>query len=238
MEHWTFWEWVAYSGLWIASIILAIDGGLRLSPAVTDQVPRPIYKTIKSPWFAFAPLALVTISTLVLLAGQFISPSLDGTALDKARLDVARIEPVAPDASRPDKGFYVNIYTLNSGDSIITGMLDNYRFEYPQRMLTKDEESGFMKMVVAGLPEPSPDGVEIPPHQNGPWFTMYDRRITSSEWNDVVSGKTLAYAFLAMKYLTLGHTKLTEYCIYFDSGFPVYHLCPNHNRAYVVGQRN
>jgi hypothetical protein len=235
MEHWTFWEWVAYSGLWIASIILAIDGGLRLYPPVADRLPRSVHAIVKSAWFAFAPLAFVIGSTVFLLLQQIVgTENTAAAALDIARLDVARVEPVAPDASRPDKGFYVNIYTISNGDFVVTGMLDNYRFEYPERLLTKEEEEGFMKMVIAGLPEPAPGGAEISPHQNGPWFSEHDRRITSSEWNDVLSGKKLAYVFIAMKYLISNHVKITESCIFLSSEFPIYNLCPNNNRAYVV----
>ena len=31
MSHWTVWEWIAYATLWISAIIVAVDGGLKMS---------------------------------------------------------------------------------------------------------------------------------------------------------------------------------------------------------------
>jgi hypothetical protein len=67
MRHWTFWEWVAHAALFVAAIIVATDTGLRLSPDLAAHFP-----TIHSPWWGFAPAALVVISTLILLLREFV----------------------------------------------------------------------------------------------------------------------------------------------------------------------
>jgi len=58
MSDWTTLEWLGYVTLWIAAIILAIDGGLRLSPDVREKAP----KFIRGATWAFLPLAFVIFS--------------------------------------------------------------------------------------------------------------------------------------------------------------------------------
>jgi hypothetical protein len=67
MRHWTFWEWVAYAALFVAAVILAADTGVRVSPDLSLHMPEWLH----SGWWGFAPLLLVVLSTLVLIANSF-----------------------------------------------------------------------------------------------------------------------------------------------------------------------
>jgi hypothetical protein len=66
MRHWTFWEWVAYLCLAVGAMIVAADTGLRVAPELAHEVAL-----IASPFWGFAPLALVIVATLILLAREF-----------------------------------------------------------------------------------------------------------------------------------------------------------------------
>jgi hypothetical protein len=67
MAHWTFWEWTAYGALFIASAIVAADTGFRLAPTLMEKLPAFFH----SAWWGFAPLALLLIATVILLARDF-----------------------------------------------------------------------------------------------------------------------------------------------------------------------
>jgi hypothetical protein len=67
MRHWTFWEWAAYTALFIAAVITAADNGLKQAPTVMEQLPR----LFDSAWWAFSPLALIFISTIILVGREF-----------------------------------------------------------------------------------------------------------------------------------------------------------------------
>jgi hypothetical protein len=67
MSHWVFWEWVAYTGLFIAACILAMDMGVK----VATSKARKYFKFIEHPLWAFAPLFFVVASTGILLAHEF-----------------------------------------------------------------------------------------------------------------------------------------------------------------------
>jgi len=51
MRHWTFWEWVAYAGIFVAALIIAADTGFRLAPDVMANLPAFFH----SAWWGFAP---------------------------------------------------------------------------------------------------------------------------------------------------------------------------------------
>jgi hypothetical protein len=236
MHDWGVWDWAGFIALWVTVALSATDQALKLLPELAQRVePRAMRARM---WFrailAFAPLGFLILATLI-----FVGRSTDifggsaAVALDKARLDVARIEPILPTAS-DNQGLRVNIYTINTSDVVISGMTDNYRFEYPSKALTKDEDDSLMKSVLAGTPEPPTDGGEISPHQNGPWYTARDPRLTLEEWNEILADKKLAYLFVAMKYRALSHTKATEYCIIFSTGYPAYLLCPDNNKIFTI----
>jgi hypothetical protein len=64
MRNWTFWEWVAYTCLLVGAIILAADTGFRISPNVASFKPPFVH----SPLWGFAPVALILIATIILIA--------------------------------------------------------------------------------------------------------------------------------------------------------------------------
>jgi hypothetical protein len=66
MPHWGFWEWLAYTGIWVPAIILAADVGLKMSPNLRKNFD-PI---ITSPLWGFMPLILLTLSGAILLGRQ------------------------------------------------------------------------------------------------------------------------------------------------------------------------
>ena len=68
MREWKFWEWVAYSAIFIAALLLAVDTGLRMSPTLMTELPTGF---LHSPWWGFAPLGLLLIATTVFLKRAF-----------------------------------------------------------------------------------------------------------------------------------------------------------------------
>jgi hypothetical protein len=66
MPYWGFWEWLAYTGIWVSAIILAADVGLKMSPDLRKKFD-PI---ITSPLWGFTPLVLLTISGAILLGRE------------------------------------------------------------------------------------------------------------------------------------------------------------------------
>jgi hypothetical protein len=64
MRDWVFWEWVAYSALFVAAIITAADQGVKLSSEMLSRFSV----LIGSPYWAFAPLMLVLLATGILFS--------------------------------------------------------------------------------------------------------------------------------------------------------------------------
>jgi hypothetical protein len=67
MSQWTFWEWLAYAGLWIAGIIEAAEAALLKAREIRRRLPL----FLRSRNWAFAPLALISASTVILILMQF-----------------------------------------------------------------------------------------------------------------------------------------------------------------------
>ena len=76
MSHWTVWEWIAYATLWISAIIVAVDGGLKMSSEIHERVPR-LRSAVKSPWWAFAPVVLIVLASILLVGREvgWLGPS-------------------------------------------------------------------------------------------------------------------------------------------------------------------
>jgi hypothetical protein len=66
MADWGFWEWVAYAVLFVAAIILAADQGIKLAPDLSGSLRW----LLASPWWAFAPLALILLATGILVSRE------------------------------------------------------------------------------------------------------------------------------------------------------------------------
>ena len=67
MRHWTFWDWVAYLCLLVGAVILAADTGVRLSPELARLLPE----FLRGAYWGFAPLVLMSLATLILVANEF-----------------------------------------------------------------------------------------------------------------------------------------------------------------------
>ncbi len=67
MRDWKFWDWVAYAGLFIAAIILALDAALQAAPHLAKRMPD----FLKSEIWVFLPLVLVICATVILISRTF-----------------------------------------------------------------------------------------------------------------------------------------------------------------------
>jgi hypothetical protein len=65
MRDWKFYDWIAYCTIFVVAIIEAIEGALHFAPETSKNMPD----FLKSEWFAFLPLLLVSFATIVLLVG-------------------------------------------------------------------------------------------------------------------------------------------------------------------------
>jgi hypothetical protein len=67
MSNWTFWEWVAYAIMFVAAILIAADQGIKLAPELLQRLNG----LIASPYWAFAPLALILLATGIFVSREF-----------------------------------------------------------------------------------------------------------------------------------------------------------------------
>jgi hypothetical protein len=67
MAGWTYWEWVAYAIMLVGAIIIAADQGLKMAP----DILRHVRGIISNPYWAFSPLVLILLATLILLGREF-----------------------------------------------------------------------------------------------------------------------------------------------------------------------
>ncbi len=67
MSKWSFFEWVAYAGMFIAALIIAADQGVKLSPDLLQQFSGVVH----SPYWALAPLVLIVLATATLISREF-----------------------------------------------------------------------------------------------------------------------------------------------------------------------
>jgi hypothetical protein len=67
MSKWGFWDWVAYTVIFIAAAMLAADTGFKSSPTLMERIPT----FFQSTWWGFTPLALVLAATVILLLRGF-----------------------------------------------------------------------------------------------------------------------------------------------------------------------
>ncbi len=60
MTDWGMWDWIAYSGLWIAAAIIAINGALAAAPTLRRRTPG----WLRSNRWSFVPITLLALSLL------------------------------------------------------------------------------------------------------------------------------------------------------------------------------
>lgn len=75
MSSWSFWDWVGYSALFISAIIAAVDTAAKNSDVAKAKAMIP--EVLKSRFWGYAPLFLLSIATLIFLAKEvgFIASS-------------------------------------------------------------------------------------------------------------------------------------------------------------------
>jgi hypothetical protein len=66
MAHWGFWEWLTYSCIGIAAVVLAADQAIKGSPELIVRFSG----LLKAPTWNYAPLALIIVSGVVLVGQQ------------------------------------------------------------------------------------------------------------------------------------------------------------------------
>jgi hypothetical protein len=67
MRKWSFWDWLGYTGLAIAAVMVAADTGLR---GATGSATR-LTDLLNSPLWAFMPLALIVLASGILVLRAF-----------------------------------------------------------------------------------------------------------------------------------------------------------------------
>jgi hypothetical protein len=99
MRDWGVWDWAGFIALWVTVALSATDQALKLLPELAQRVEPTAMRARM--WFrailAFAPLGFLILATLIFLGRSTdIFGGSAAVALDKVRLDVARIEPIPP----------------------------------------------------------------------------------------------------------------------------------------------
>jgi hypothetical protein len=70
MSHWTFWDWIAYSCMFVAAVGLA----LSQLPKEAREVIESWSSVFSSPKWSFAPLVLVVIATVIFIVKTLFTP--------------------------------------------------------------------------------------------------------------------------------------------------------------------
>jgi hypothetical protein len=71
MHHWHFWDWAAYSTLFIGAVIIAADAGIKMAPNLKDHFSA----ITSSPYWGCAPLVLILLSTCIFITREVIFPA-------------------------------------------------------------------------------------------------------------------------------------------------------------------
>lgn len=90
MEKWKFWDWLAYIILSVAALILALDTGIRQSEKLFESS-----KTfLSSPFWGFAPLALMAIASLIFILKSIIHfPEYNNVILHTTSPTISQLKP-------------------------------------------------------------------------------------------------------------------------------------------------
>lgn len=201
------------------------------------KIPHGPNRSVISPWWGVVSLSALLIATnIIWIVHEFMRASPDISGNNITRLVIANAFFFPPGVQKPQgacPGILVNVRTENAGDEIISSMTHNYIFEYPDRLLTRDEEEKFMKIVDSGTLAPTAGGIDVLPHSSKEWFSVYDKKFTEADWSYVMAGNTLVYLFVELKYLVSSHIQVTEWCVMLTKNFPSVHDCIGHNRAFA-----
>jgi hypothetical protein len=121
MIGWGFWDWVAYSTLYIGAIIFAIETAISSSASIRAHIPN----FIKSNIWAFIPAILLTMATIV-----FIFNTIGWLPLSTGRVTNYSQWPVAyrPEIIR-DQEFENRVIDLDGFD-YVNCLFRNVTFKY------------------------------------------------------------------------------------------------------------
>jgi hypothetical protein len=126
MMRWTFWEWVAYAILFVAAVLLAIDQGIKLSPELFPKV----HDLISTPYWAFAPLALLLLATTILIGRELgwlgLRERVTTISADTASLRLH----IYADERMPQRLGYENVWRWYFLKQLVTAVDPNTRQEY------------------------------------------------------------------------------------------------------------
>ena len=228
MEHWAFWEWIAYCTLWVAAIIIAIDGGLRMTPLVSENLPRRLQFLKSVPW-AFAPLVLILVSTASFLLHEFW-PSSEG------RASAAKIQLLTMAVRDTEDPVKFNYYFQNSETVPAIGFITNGSMAIADKEKTSDElDQAFLLLKTSWRPlENQKMDSEIQPKEVR--FITLPYSITQEQYKSVTQGDKFLYLLVIAEYRDTstprGKWRITEICHFTFKG-QAYHTCPTHNRIYT-----
>lgn len=85
MREWGGWDWVAYSALWIAAIILAADSGIKDS----EKLKESFSVLLQSTYWSLSPLVLVVFGTCVFILKHVGWIGLSTKKIDQIPLSVS-----------------------------------------------------------------------------------------------------------------------------------------------------
>ena len=87
MRAWKFWDWIAYSCIFVGAAILAADTGVKVSPELAGHIPAFVGGSL----WGFAPLILLVVATVILFVRNLTSGPLPPAALkEKSHQKVIR----------------------------------------------------------------------------------------------------------------------------------------------------
>jgi hypothetical protein len=230
---------IAYGCLWVSAAILAIDQGLKMAPAIRERREQRLGFLARPWWASFSPLAKpLIIGTAILIAARSAQSE---DKVKRVSVEATRLETyfsiITPDKPRPIRtppGLVVNIYFRNIGPENIIGYAHNYLFQYPNEILSPNDENKYMKIVTSGITQDDFFHNEVfaeAPSYN--WFRAVDSKLTLNDWHRIIGGQMLTYLFFAIKYRVSSYLRTTERCIYIKRNYPSVENCKDHNESFT-----
>lgn len=166
----------------------------------------------------------VVTATILIVGYRYMT---DHDAVERTVLSVHPAGVLFPGGKIP--AFGMNILWLNKGTLSVDNGLIHYTFEFPNRVLTYDEESRYSDEISTF----SPTEFAINELQGGEssWRSFFDYKNEMQNWQDVLDGKMVVYLFMTFQYYVEGNKKLTEFCLYLNQDYPAVHNCVHSNKT-------
>jgi hypothetical protein len=126
--------------------------------------------------------------------------------------------------------FAVDLYNKAVGPIKLSSTLHDHDFQYPPKILSKEDEDYYSRRLHAGLTDPVERDSVVFPHAPAGFYNYRRPEVTKEQWNDFLNEKIIIYAFVEWKYLAGGYVKITEACMFYQkTDFPSAHQCIGHN---------